>query len=315
METVTGRTRGRLIGTILFGAPCTLLLFALLSCSDGRMSSGTTASSDQIAAWGDSTTSGVGASSPDSSYPAQLQALTGRPTFNGGVSGQTSDQIAARQGGAPALLTFPNNTLPSAGPVTLESESAFPITAQGPGPITGSVGGFHGTLNYQTDSNNNPQLAFTRDDSGGLEIIPAQTPFHPDTFGRETQINVFWMGQNNFYDPQLVESDIARCVAFLGQNRFVVMSLLNAGNEGIGTASYNQLAQINAALAGTYPDHFIDIRKVLVDSYDPNNPQDVQDHYNDVPPSSLRNDNEHLNDQGYGIVARQIAAFITSRSW
>jgi len=289
-------------------------LFMLSSCSGGGTSTGTAAASRQIAAWGDSSTSGIGASSDDSSYPAQLQLLTGRSTFNGGVSGQTSDQIAARQGGAPALLTFPNNTLPSAGPVVLESESTFPITPQGPGPVTGTVGGFHGTLSYQTDGNDNPQLAFTRDDPGAPKSIPPQSPFHPDTFGREAQINVFWMG-NNFYDPPGLESDLAKCIAFLSTRRFIVLSLPNAGDEGIGTTSYDLLAEINAALARAYPDNFIDIRRILINNYDPTDPQDVQDHDNDIPPTSLRNDNWHLNDKGYGIVARQIAAYIAAKNW
>ncbi|BAV34108.1 hypothetical protein SCL_1810 [Sulfuricaulis limicola] len=197
----------------------------------------------------------------------------------------------------------------------LESQSTFPVTAEGPGPVTGTIGGFHGTLSYQTDADNNPQLAFTRDTPGVPEYIPAQSPFHPDTFGREDGINVFWMGQNNFYDPPGVKSDIAKCIAFLSSKRYIVMSLLNAGDEGIGTTSYDQLAQINADLARTYPDNFFDIRKILINNYDPASLQDVQDHINDVPPSSLRNDAEHLNDKGYAVVAQQVAAFIASRSW
>jgi lysophospholipase L1-like esterase len=302
-------------------AAAAFLFIMLSSCSGGGAPPETTATSpqetpaasSQIAAWGDSSTSGIGAPT-DLSYPAQLQSLTGRSTFNGGVSGQTSDQIAARQGGAPALLTFPNNTLPSAGPVVLDSESTFPITAEGPGPITGTVGGVHGTLSYQTDGNDNPQLAFTRDQPGLPKPIPARSPFHPDTFGREAQINVFWTG-NNFYDPQGLESDIAKCVAFLSTRRYIVLSLTNAGDEGIGTAPYDELAQINAEFAQAYPDNFIDIRRILVNSYDPTDPQDVQDHGNDIPPSSLRNDNWHLNEKGYAIVARQVADYIAARSW
>ena len=100
-------------------------LVTLSSCSGDGASPETTAASRQIATWGDSSTSGVGAFA-DLSYPAQLQSLTGRSTFNGGVSGQTSDQIAARQGGAPALLTFPSNTLPAAGPVVLRVRVDLP---------------------------------------------------------------------------------------------------------------------------------------------------------------------------------------------
>ncbi len=289
-------------------------IFLLASCGGGS-SPETNAAATEIAVWGDSTTSGVGASDASFSYPAQLQTLTGRSTFNGGVSGQTSDQIAARQGGAPALVTLPNNTLPAAGTVVLEAQSTLPVSAEGPGPIAGTIAGFHGVLDYQSDGGGNPRLTFTRDDFGATETIAAQTPFHPDTFGRETQINVFWMGQNNFYDPSGVKSDIAKSVAFLANKKFIVMSLLNAGSETLGTQAYDQLAQINADLAQAYPDNFLDIRKILIDSYDLNDPQDIQDHANDVPPTSLRNDDEHLNDKGYGIVAQQVANFIAAKGW
>lgn len=292
------------------------LYIALMSCGGGNVSPPDMAvSTEQIVTWGDSTTSGVGASTAELSYPAQLQALSGRNTYNGGVSGQTSSQIAARQGGAPALMTLPDNILPAVGLVTIQSPSTFPITPEGPGPMTGTLGGVHGTLNYQPGGNNYPQLQFRRDIPGMLISIPAQSPFLPDTLGRETQINVFWMGENNFYDPIGVKSDIARCIAFLVNRKFIVMSLLNSGNEGIGTSSYAQLESINSDLARSYPNNFLDIRKVLVNSYDSNNPQDIIDHNNDVPPYSLRNDNEHLNDKGYAIVAKQIADYIANKSW
>lgn len=318
MTKITGRAWGIDSRHTLCAALCAFIFITLSSCADGGTSSGTTATaatSNQVATWGDSTTSGVGASNSALSYPSQLQSLTGRRTYNGGVSGQTSDQIAARQGGAPALLTFKNNALPPTGSVALGSQSTFPVTADSPSPITGTIGGFHGTLDYQIDSSNNPLLVFTRNDPGMLETIPANSPFYPDTFSRESEINVFWMGQNNFYDPQGVKSDIALCIAFLSNRKFIVMSLLNAGDEGIGTASYVQLVQINADLARAYPDNFLDIRSILINNYDPTNPQDVQDHNNDVPPSSLRNDKEHLNDKGYGIVAQQIAAFLAAKIW
>ena len=247
------------------------------------------------------------------SYPEQLQSLTGRTVFNGGVSGQTSDQIAARQGGSPALLTMPNNTLPASGSVEITDQSTFPVSADGPGPITGSVQGIRGTLIYQAGAN--PRLGFTREASGSETTIPPQTAFIPDTFGRESQINVFWMGQNNFYAPSQVQADIANCVAFVSTQKFIVLSILNAENEGVGTTAYNTITQLNSQLAQAYPNNYIDIRKILVNAYDPSNAQDVRDYNNDTPPASLRNDNEHLNDAGYRIVAESVAAFIAANNW
>lgn len=261
-----------------------------------------------ITAWGDSWTSGIGAATGNS-YPDQLASLTGRIVFNGGVSGQTSDQIVARQGGAPALLTLPGNSMPGSGAVTVQDQSTFPVSPEGPGPITGTLSGIHGTLSY------NGNLVFERDGAGSPVAVPAQSPFTPDTFGSESQINIFWIGGNNFYEPAVVKSDIASAVAFLTTNRFVVLGFLNAGSEPFGTYSYGQVTQLNADLAGIYPDNFIDIRRILIDRYDPGLPQDVQDYNNDVPPASLRNDDQHPNDAGYAIVAQAVAAFLRDEGW
>lgn len=267
-----------------------------------------------VAAWGDSTTSGVGAIS-GSSYPDQLQNLLGRSVFNGGVSGQTSDQIAARQGGAPAKLTLPGNTLPASGSVTIQDTSTFLISPEGPGPIAGSVAGVHGTLDLRVNPDNSWQLVFTRDASAAAQSVPAQTPFIPDTFGRESIINVFWMGGNNFYAPAQVKADIASSVAFLSTDHYLVLGVLNAPYEGRGTSVYDQKVQLNNEMAQAYPGHYLDMRGILISHYNPNDAHDVQDHGNDVVPFSLRNDNEHPNAAGYAIVAQSVYDFIQSKGW
>lgn len=292
-------------------------LFLILSGCGGGGGGGTGSNTGPtggtpIATWGDSTTSGIGATAGQS-YPEQLQLITGRQVFNGGVSAQTSDQIAAREGGSPALLTFPNNTVPTSGSVRIAAQSTFLVSEEGPGPITGTIGSIHGTLSYQ--SGNNPALVFARDSAGSADTIPAQSPFLPDTFGREGHINVFWMGQNNFYDTSQVLTDIANSVSFLTTQKFIVLSILNAQNEGVGTAPYNAIMQLNAELARTYPNNYLDIRQILVDRYTPGNAQDQRDYANDTAPQSLRSDNDHLNERGYGVVAQEVATFIQARGW
>ena len=145
--------------------------------------------------------------------------------------------------------------------------------------------------------------------------VPPQTAFHPDTFGRQSEINVFWMGDNNFFDPEGVKSDIAKAVAFLSTGKFIVLGLLNAGSEPRGSPSYDQITQLNTDLAAAYPDNFLDIRTILVASYDPSSPQDIADHGNDVPPASLRNDDQHPNEAGYAIVAQRVAGIIRAKGW
>ena len=262
----------------------------------------------EIIAWGDSWTSGVGASDGNS-FPEQLAVLTGRSVFNAGVSGQTSDQIVARQGSAPALLTLPNDTIPEAGPVAVADQSTFPVTAEGPGPITGTLSGVHGTLSLASG------LVFTREFPGNPVSVAALSSFNPDAFDSRSVINVFWIGGNNFFNPDGVKADIASAVGFLSTGKFVVLGILNAGSEPAGTPSYDEIVQLNADLAAAYPDNFIDARSILVEGYDPANPADVLDHANDVPPTSLRNDDQHPNDMGYALIAAQVATFIQGHAW
>ncbi len=262
----------------------------------------------EIIVWGDSWTSGIGASNGNS-FPEQLAALTGRSVFNAGVSGQTSDQIVARQGGVPARLTLQNDAIPDSGPVTIEDQSTIPVTAEGPGPLPGTLSGVHGTLSFVSG------LLFIRDLPGTSVTVPALSPFNPDAFDSRTVINVFWIGGNNFFNPDQVKADIASAVGFLLTSNFVVLGILNAGSEPAGTASYNEVIQLNADLAATYPDNFIDVRSILVQGYDASNPADVLDYANDVPPTSLRNDDQHPNDVGYSLAAAHVATFIQVRGW
>lgn len=69
-----------------------------------------------IVAWGDSLTAGTGATGPGTRYPAVAAGLFGPPrqVINKGMGGQTSRQIAARQGGVPILLTLEGDTIPPA---------------------------------------------------------------------------------------------------------------------------------------------------------------------------------------------------------
>ena len=66
----------------------------------------TTGASTNIAAWGDSLTSG-NQDGTGTTYPAVLAGLSGYYVFNGGVSGDTSAQIAANMLAQPALSVWP----------------------------------------------------------------------------------------------------------------------------------------------------------------------------------------------------------------
>jgi len=102
-----------------------------------------------IVAWGDSLTSGFGASSRGTAYPADLASLLGRRVVNEGVSGQSSSQIAARQGGVPALLTLAGDMIPPEGPAAIQAASVWPVTPPRP-TLAGALVGVPGVLSLHS---------------------------------------------------------------------------------------------------------------------------------------------------------------------
>lgn len=81
-----------------------LVLMALIYFMKGGDEVRHLKSGDTILAFGDSITYGY-AAKPSESYPSVLQALTGYRVINGGVNGETSDEMLAR---LPALLEDPS---------------------------------------------------------------------------------------------------------------------------------------------------------------------------------------------------------------
>ena len=119
---------------------------------------------------------------------------------------------------------------------------------------------------------------------------------------------VIWAGRNNYLSPQKVKDDINIMVAKLRHKHYLVLGILNADRETEikGCNYYNVIKELNADLAATYGDHFIDIRSYLVSEYNTKDPFDIENFNNDVIPHTLRSDNLHLNNAGYNLVAKKI---------
>ena len=124
------------------------------------------------------------------------------------------------------------------------------------------------------------------------------------------QYIIIWSGRNNYNAPATVKADIAAMVAHMTTTNYLIMGILNGNyaSEIKGQSGYNTITTLNADLAATYGDKFLDIRRLLVDSYNPASNLDVIDFNNDIVPSSLRADNIHLTAAGYGIVAQKVYA-------
>jgi lysophospholipase L1-like esterase len=126
---------------------------------------------------------------------------------------------------------------------------------------------------------------------------------------RHTLPTIIWAGRNNYSSPTTVKADIASMIAALDHDNYLVLGVLNGdygGYERSGGVGYNLITQLNSDLATLYGSRFIDIRAYLVSQYDANSPQDVLDHNDDIPPTSLRSDVLHLNTAGYAKVAQKV---------
>ncbi|MEP7000457.1 MAG: GDSL-type esterase/lipase family protein [bacterium] len=131
-------------------------------------------------------------------------------------------------------------------------------------------------------------------------------------------VAIFWMGRNNYANPDTVVSDIAQAVAHLeGRRHFLVLSVLNGEFDGEAKtgANYDTIIALNARLATAYPSNFLDVRRTLVAAYNPRSVRDSTNAANDIPPASLRGDELHLNDAGNRIVAIDVANAIKTKSW
>jgi hypothetical protein len=120
------------------------------------------------------------------------------------------------------------------------------------------------------------------------------------------QPTIIWSGKNDFYNSISVattEANIASMVAALqsvGNNNYIVMSVLNSSNEPSGNATYTAKTGLNSYLASTYGSHYLDIRTYLVQQaiYDAGltpTAQDLTDISNDVIPTQLRFDTRDIS--------------------
>jgi len=275
------------LGSLLIG-------FALVSCSDVHINSGA-ADSNAVVCWGDSMTAGDEGVVNQGAYPAILQSHIGHKVINEGAGGQTSTQIGVRQGGIPTYVTVDGGVIPSHGGVTVTFNRGYEPLTSPHGSTRGSILGVEGTITLSAALPEGT-FSFTRR-SSGASVPATDTPqFIPDT-PYAAYLPVFWEGRNNLFKtsvgpwgPDQILSDLAAQVKQVPQGmNYLVLSVLNENGptERRGGSNYRTLMQLNDALAATYREHYLDIRSILVNSYNPSLPTDVSDFENDMPPTSL----------------------------
>ncbi len=236
-------------------------------------------SSFGIAAWGDSLT--------QAAYPTDLAKLILLPVVNLGICGQTSTEIGVREGGIPSFISVTGEVIPANGSVNVTFQAGYaPLTEFGPSePIPGSILGVHGVVSFASGI-----YTFTPTVGGNAVNAPGTLRFVVDTPFAD-YLPIFWEGRNNIFPVSKVLSDLAAQVATVPSDQtYLVMSVINSNNpsEQAGGSGYDQIVDLNAQLAYIYGPHYLDIRRVLVENYDPTQATDVSDFNRDEPPTSLR---------------------------
>lgn len=276
-----------------------------------------------IATWGDSLTAGNGGDG--TTYPDVLAEDSGLTVFNGGVAGERSAGIAARQGGAPALLTVDGGELPAEGGVEVDPAGDV-VIIRDEGELTGTVLDVHGTLTKDQSRNNGP-YTFTRDEAGDAVPVPDGTPFVTDIGVDNRDVGtIIWAGHNDirYGGADQVIENIRAMVDYLDTDYYVVLGLTNGENAGKGSDYYAEGVEgVNATLEQEYgPDHYLDVREYLVADglevagIEPT-ADDEEDLAVDIVPLSLRDEGSvgHLNATGYTVLANYLDEFLQSKGW
>lgn len=233
-----------------------------------------------------------------------LGVLAGCGGGGGGASGDAAQGVTAEgsTGGGASPLPQANPGTPSSPVVALSTD----IAAWGDS-IT--------DLYVHSLAQVYPQRQVYNGGVVGQTSMQIAARLQADTAHR-TWVSILWYGHNNWRKDE-VKADIASSIAALAPNEaYVILSMLNWASTGArGTQEYADTVRVNGELAAMYPNNYLDIRQYLVGLYDPNSWQDVQDHQNDLPPSSLRFDGIHLNDAGCLAVARKVQEFLAGKGW
>lgn len=258
----------------------------------------------RILCWGDSLTSG--------GYPMDLREITGIPTRDFGIGGETAEHIAMRQGALPlyvAPVTIPAKK--QAVDILLIDENGDKVHnlalfgTSGLSPVI--IDGVKGHIAYNRDTE---IYSFTRLNDGEELVISRLT--RVITYGMQmrqsSDIHIIFSGANNGYSSDEAHKLIdvqRRMIDYLGSDRYIIISqtcLLYMPN----------LRQFNDDLAAEYGDHFLDIHKYFItdalkDAGIEPTEQDLIDMEMGETPSSLRVDNDHGNSVYSRLLAEQLA--------
>lgn len=271
----------------------------------------------RAAGWGSSSMAGIDAGL------STLFAGKGAAYYPGGKGSEVAQQIAARMGSVPALLTVVGGSIPASGTVSVQASNV--PTSSALKPFTGTLAGVPGTLAYRTDVT--PGVyGFTRTNAGSAQSVPAGTPFIPDAASYRDAVTLLWMGKNNLgaagADTLVVKltDESFDWLAPLAKRCLVLGHFVDVGTPE-NSLERSQIAAVNEAHRKRYGRLYIDIAEYLAgpqvwaDTKITPTAADLTAQSTGTKPPSLSRDNWHLNDAGNAAVTQLINARMTELGW
>lgn len=249
-------------------------------------------------------------------YLNRLHALTGLPVYNFGLAGQTSDAIAARQGGAPAYYAPVGGVIPAAGAVTLTPAVPGPCRSlAAPVDLSCRLAGVDGTFSWD-----GANAKFTRKSAGEAVAVAVLAPLYvyPVTTVNVSRsipagtlfeehdecINIFWIARNNLNQTDLNFNNMVSMVEYVKNfgKQIAILADFNSASEPAGSAGYNRMMDINSRWQDKYPEFYcqiggVDIRENFINHANPVSAGDMADVEAGVTPRSLRYDPLHPSQQ------------------
>ena len=284
-----------------------------------------------IDGFGDSLTQGAG-STGGQTLAVQLAALytaagAPRTVALSGLGGQGSVSILARQGSAPAMVTFPVGAsgfpeIPASGSVNVTVTNNPLVYPGDPASATSmacTIAGVSGTLN-RASGNSGGQYSFARTTSGSIVKVDALAPAWP-TFGTQGfGMSLCWLGTNDLIGGASAATILGYIDTYVGFQRpsqkrcIVIMPLFDSSSGSVATfkATY---AALLVLVKAKYAFNCIDTLSILQRANDGSG-NDLADVAAGLVPRSLTAvDRLHLNNAGYGVVAAAIKSLNDSKGW
>ena len=278
---------------------------------------------ENVACIGDSLTYGYGASSGSTDYPTVLTKLCGKTVYNLGVSGESTDEILARQGGYPAVVnpfTIPADTtaveITFADTVNIGSNNTQ-LLRKNSGNIVNPViiDGVEGSISL-SDS----KYWFVRTDAGTeREVKRPQYVVTKEMREHKDDIQIIFVGTNGGWmitadDAETrikkLTSQIDMMIDYNTSKKYIIIGM----HYFYSWVLYNGLTkeQLENAMLLKYGNHYINLRKYMIeyglaDAELTATEADTEAINNgNVPPSLLYSDGIHGNAYFYNILANLV---------